>query len=142
MSFKLNKISGEKYPLPRLMWADCDPSCGRTPVSIYSSKSEQYTIRPDLKPIPVAVIRLDVPIDEIDAAYNAVIRASEKHRRHLRTRKSKLVDIMMRRPRLVLSFLAQKRGMTRNNLAARLNCSPKDIVVETEAEARKAGFIK
>lgn len=45
-----------KRPFPRLMWADHDPSCKHMPVAIYSTKAEQRSNRPDLKPIRVKVI--------------------------------------------------------------------------------------
>jgi len=41
------------------MWADYDPSDKRTPVAIYSTKTEQRMNRPDLPAIRVLVVPLD-----------------------------------------------------------------------------------
>lgn len=72
-AYSRNNISGEKYPLPRLMWADCDPDDRKTPVATYDSKADQRGNRPDLKPVRVAVVSLDKNLGEIMTdLYNAV----------------------------------------------------------------------
>jgi hypothetical protein len=62
---KRNTVAKSRRPIAKLMWADFDPDDGQTPLSVYPTKSEQRGCRPDLKPIPVAVIELDRPLPEI-----------------------------------------------------------------------------
>lgn len=55
-----NPITGKAALLPRIMWADCDPTYPRSvQVSTYGTKADQRGNRPDLKPHRVAVIALD-----------------------------------------------------------------------------------
>lgn len=43
---------------PRIMWADVDTTASRVPVAVYCTKADQRGNRPDLTPVPVAVISL------------------------------------------------------------------------------------
>lgn len=48
----------KKDGLPALMWADFDPHAARSVrLAVYSTKADQRSNRPDLKPIRVRVTR-------------------------------------------------------------------------------------
>lgn len=70
-AFRRNAISGERYPLPRIMWADCDEEDKRTPVVIYDTKADQRGNRPELKAVPVVVI----PLGDADTMHTHLLNA-------------------------------------------------------------------
>ena len=53
----------------------------------------------------------------------------------------KAQDVIMEKPKIVLSLLAQQHGLTVEDIVQRYNCKKEDVVIETEQEAKEAGYL-